>query len=42
MAKVGKRTRALREKVQRRKVYGFEEACKLVAESASAKFDETV
>lgn len=42
MAKLGKRMRALREKIQRRKLYDFEEACKLVAESATAKFDETV
>ena len=42
MAKLGKRMRALREKIQRRRLYDFQEACKLVAESATAKFDETI
>jgi len=40
--KEGKRLRKVREKVQLGKFYEFEEACKLVAETASAKFDETV
>ena len=42
MAKVGKRTRAAREKLDAGKVYSVEEAVKLVKEAASAKFDETV
>ena len=42
MAKVGKRTKAQRAKVEPEKVYPFEEACTLVCSTASAKFDETV
>lgn len=42
MAKEGKRMRALREKVQRGKLYEFEDACRLVAETGTAKFDETI
>src|SRR5690606_29925615 len=42
MAKVGRRTRELRKKVDREKVYSIEEACELVAGTASAKFDESV
>jgi large subunit ribosomal protein L1 len=38
----GKRLRRVREKVEPGKVYDFETACKLTAETASAKFDETV
>ena len=38
----GKRIRAAREKMDREKAYGLTEAVKLVKESASAKFDETV
>ena len=38
----GKRLRAAREKMDREKTYGLTEAVKLVKESASAKFDETV
>ena len=42
MAKVGKRIRAAREKVDAASVYSLEEAVKLVKGAASAKFDETV
>ena len=42
MAKVGKRIRAAREKVDRNKSYGLEEAIKLVKQATSVKFDETV
>lgn len=40
--KEGKRIRAQREKVQAEKLYSLEEACQVVASTASAKFDETV
>jgi large subunit ribosomal protein L1 len=40
--KEGKRIRKLREKIQLGKQYPLEEACKIVAETKSAKFDETV
>ena len=42
MAKIGKRTTATREGIDRKKLYGVEEAIKLVKERAKAKFDETV
>ncbi len=42
MAKEGKRIRAQRAKVTAGKLYELEEACKLVADTKSAKFDETV
>jgi large subunit ribosomal protein L1 len=42
MAKIGKRIRASREKVDRNKSYALEEAIKLVKEATSVKFDETV
>ena len=42
MAENGKRIRAAREKVDRSKSYTLDEAIKLVKDSASAKFDETV
>ena len=42
MAKECKRMRAQREKVDAGKLYDLESACKLVAETKSAKFDETV
>ncbi len=42
MAKHGKRLRKIYEKVDRRKVYSLDEAIKLLKETASAKFDETV
>ena len=42
MAKEGKRLRKVREKAVRGKVYEFDEACKVLAGTASAKFDETV
>lgn len=38
----GKRIRKLREKVVHRKQYSIEEACKIVCDSKSTKFDETV
>ena len=40
--KEGKRMRAQREKVQEGKLYTLDEACKVVASTKSAKFDETV
>jgi large subunit ribosomal protein L1 len=40
--KEGKRMRAQRTKVQVGKLYGLEEACTVIAGTASAKFDETV
>ena len=42
MAKIGKRTTVTREGIDRKKLYGVEEAIKLVKERAKAKFDETV
>jgi len=42
MAKAGKRIHKAREVVDRNKAYGLDEAVKLVKNSASAKFDETV
>lgn len=42
MAKTGKRVRAALEKVDRKRLYGLDEAVKLVKENANAKFDETV
>lgn len=42
MARIGKRYRAQRAKVEREKEYELEAACNLVSETASAKFDETV
>jgi large subunit ribosomal protein L1 len=42
MATVGKRLRAAREGVDRNKLYGLDEAVKLIKARAKAKFDETV
>jgi large subunit ribosomal protein L1 len=42
MSKIGKRTKAAREGIDREKLYPLEEAVKLVKERAKAKFDETV
>jgi large subunit ribosomal protein L1 len=42
MAHVGKRIRKAREGVERTKLYGLDEAVKLVKANASAKFDESV
>ena len=42
MAHEGKRLRALREGVDRAKVYALADAVKLVKERATAKFDETI
>ena len=42
MAKHGKRTQAVREKIDRDSLYGIEEAIGLVKEAATAKFDETI
>ena len=42
MANLGKRTGAIREGIDRKKLYGVEEAIKMVKERAKAKFDETV
>lgn len=42
MAKVGKRTRAAREGIDRNKAYGLDEALGMIKERGTAKFDETV
>jgi large subunit ribosomal protein L1 len=42
MGKIGKRTRALREGVDREKLYPVDEAVKLIKARAKAKFDETI
>jgi large subunit ribosomal protein L1 len=42
MAKLGKRTTAAREGIDRRKLYALGDAVKMVKERAKAKFDETV
>ncbi|MGH6955331.1 MAG: 50S ribosomal protein L1, partial [Caulobacteraceae bacterium] len=42
MSKLGKRLTALREGVDRSKLYTLEEAVKMVKERAKAKFDETI
>ncbi|NNF77625.1 MAG: 50S ribosomal protein L1 [Rhizobiales bacterium] len=42
MAKVGKRTKAAAEGIDRNKLYDLDEAVKMVKERAKAKFDETV
>jgi large subunit ribosomal protein L1 len=42
MAKLGKRTTAIREGIDRKKLYAIADAVKLVKERAKAKFDETV
>jgi len=42
MAKIGKRTAAIAEGIDRKKLYAIGEAVKLVKERAKAKFDETV
>ena len=42
MSKLGKRTKRLREGVDREKLYPLEEAVKMVKERAKAKFDETI
>lgn len=42
MAKVSKRVKALKAKVDRTKLYGVDEALALVKEAATAKFDESV
>ena len=39
---IGKRTKTIREGVDREKAYGLTEAVKLVKERAKAKFDETI
>jgi large subunit ribosomal protein L1 len=42
MAKTGKRLKQAAESIDRKTLYGLEEAIKLVKERAGAKFDETV
>src|SRR5206468_9631912 len=42
MTNLGKRTTAIREGVDRTKLYSLEEAVKMVKERAKAKFDETI
>lgn len=42
MAKLGKRQKVVAEAVDRDKLYGLDEAVKLVKKNANAKFDETI
>jgi large subunit ribosomal protein L1 len=42
MAKAGKRIEKAREGVDRKKIYGLDEAVKMVKDRSSAKFDETI
>jgi len=42
MAKQGKRQKAILETIDRDKLYGLDEAVKLVKQNAKAKFDETI
>jgi len=42
MAKQGKRFKAAAETIDREKLYGLDEAVKLVKQNAKAKFDETI
>src|SRR5512132_2471841 len=42
MSNLGKRTTAIREGVDRQKLYPLQEAVKMVRERAKAKFDETI
>lgn len=42
MAKQGKRQKAIAEAIDREKLYGLDEAVKLVKQNAKAKFDETI
>jgi len=42
MANLGKRTKSIREGVDRTKLYPLDEAVKMVKERAKAKFDETI
>lgn len=42
MAKLGKRTTTARKLVDRKNLYGIEEAVKIIRQGATAKFDETV
>lgn len=42
MAKLGKRTKAARAKVDPKAVYSVDDAVKIVKENATAKFDETI
>jgi len=42
MAKIGKRTKAARENVDRKKAYSVEEAAKVLKSNATSKFDETI
>lgn len=42
MAKISKRTQALRAKIDRNKVYGLSDGLGLVKECATAKFDESI
>lgn len=42
MAFKGKRTKEVRKSIDRKKLYGLEEALKVVKDAATAKFDETV
>src|SRR5437763_6907559 len=42
MAKLGKRTKKVRQGVDRTKLYPVEDAVKMIKERAQAKFDETI
>jgi large subunit ribosomal protein L1 len=42
MSKLGKRTDAIRQGIDRKKLYAIDEALKMIKERAKAKFDETI
>ena len=42
MAKLSKRTKAIKDKVDRNKIYPFESAMAIVRECATAKFNESI
>ena len=42
MAKLSKRVKAMKEKVDRNKVYAFDNAVSIVKEFATAKFNESI
>ncbi len=42
MAKIGKRLKAIREKINSQEAYGIDEAIKILSDSSKVKFDESV
>ena len=42
MAKIGKKYKAARENIDRKKIYSLEEAIKLIKDNSKSKFDETI